>query len=100
LEVVEQPRVSAFPVLSVWIGDKPRVFRVARAESVIPAYRAEDRVREVSSLGLRFLAEEDVLTALQSVEMHDRPIVIEGWLRTRVGVLRVRSVRVAEEPRP
>ena len=90
-------RASTFPVLSVWLGDKPRIFRVARVESVIPAYRAEERLREVSSLGLRFLAEDEVLTALQSPEMHDRSIVIEGWLRPSAGVLRVRSVRVAEE---
>ncbi len=97
LEEVEKPRASTFPVLSVWLGDKPRIFRVARVESVIPAYRAEERLREVSSLGLRFLAEDEVLTALQSPEMHDRSIVIEGWLRPSAGVLRVRSVRVAEE---
>lgn len=97
LEEVEKPRASNFPVLSVWLGDKPRVFRVARVEPVIPAYRVEDRIREVSSLGLRFLAEDEVLTALQSPEMHDRSIVIEGWLRPNAGVLRVRSVKVAEE---
>jgi hypothetical protein len=97
LEEVEKQRASAFPVLSVWLGNKPRVFRVARVESVIPAYRAEDRIREVSSLGLRFLAEDEVLATLQSPEMHDRSIVIEGWLRPSAGVLRVRSVRVAEQ---
>src|SRR5262245_16454820 len=48
LEEVEKPRVSSFPVLSVWLGDKPRVFRVAQVEPVIPAYPAEDRIREVS----------------------------------------------------
>jgi hypothetical protein len=98
LEEVEKPRASSFPVLSVWLGDKPRVFRVARVESVIPAYRAEERLREVSSLGLRFLAEDEVLATLQRPEMHDRSIVIEGWLRPGAGVLRVRSVKVAEEP--
>jgi hypothetical protein len=97
LEEVEKPRASSFPVLSVWLGDKPRVFRVARVESVIPAYRAEERLREVSSLGLRFLAEDEVLAALQSPEMHDRSIVIEGWLRPSAGVLRIRTVRVADD---
>ena len=97
LEEVKKPQVSTFPVLNVWLGDKPRVFRVARVESVIPAYPAEDHLRAVSSLGLRFLAEDDVLAVLQSPEMHDRPIVIEGWLRPSAGVLRVQSVKVAEE---
>jgi len=97
LEEVEKPRASTFPVLSVWLGNKPRVFRVARVESVIPAYQAEDRIREVSSLGLRFLAEDEVLAALQSPEMHDRSIVIEGWLRPSTGVLRVRSVNAVED---
>jgi len=97
LEEVKKPRVSTFPVLNVWLGDKPQVFRVARVESVIPAYPAEDHLREVSSLGLRLLAEDDALAALQSPEMHDRPIVIEGWLRPSAGVLRVQSVKVAEE---
>jgi len=36
---------------------------------------------------------------LQSEAMHDRPIVIEGWLRVKPGLLQVRSVRLAEEPR-
>ena len=97
LEEVEKPRASTFPVLSVWLGDKPRVFRVSQVESVIPAYRAEDRLREVSSWGLRFLAEDEVLAALQRPEMHDRSIVIEGWLRPGAGVLRIRSVKVAGE---
>jgi len=97
LEEVEKPRFSSFPVLSVWLGNKPRVFRVAQVEPVIPAYPAEDRIREVSSLGLRFVGEDEVLAALQSPEMHDRSIVIEGWLRPGRGVLQVRSVKVAEE---
>jgi len=100
LETVEKPRASVFPVLFVWVGNTPRVFRVSRAESVIPAYRAEERLREVSALGLRLLAEADALAALQAPAMHGRPIVIEGWLRERMGVLRVRSVRAAEERQP
>ena len=98
LEVITKPRASAFPVLSVWVGGKLLLLRVARVESVISAYPAEERLREVSSLGLRLLAEGETHTALQSAEMHDRPIVIEGWLRVKPGVLRVRSVRVAQEP--
>ncbi|HEV8715032.1 MAG TPA: hypothetical protein VGX03_19655 [Candidatus Binatia bacterium] len=97
LEEVEKPRVSTFPVLSVWLGDKPRVFRVARVEPVIPAYPAEDRIREVSSLGLRFVGDDEVLATLQRPEMHDRSIVIEGWLRPSAGVLQVRSVKLAEQ---
>jgi len=98
LEAVAKPQGSAFPILRVWVEGKPLLFRVARVESVIPAYPAEERLREVSSLGLRLLAEGETLAALQSTEMHDRPIVIEGWLRTKPGVLRVRSIRLAEEP--
>jgi hypothetical protein len=97
LEEVEKPRASTFPVLSVWLGNKPRVFRVARVEPVIPAYPAEDQLREVSSLGLRFVADDEMLAALQRPEMHDRSIIIEGWLRPNIGVLQVRSVKVAEE---
>jgi hypothetical protein len=97
LEQVEKPRASTFPVLKVWLGDQPRVFRVAQVEPVIPAYPAEDRLREVSSLGLRFVGDDEVLAALQSPEMHDRSIVIEGWLRPSRGVLQVRSVKVAEQ---
>jgi hypothetical protein len=97
LEKVEKPRASTFPVLNVWLGDQPRVFRVAQVEPVIPAYPAEDRLREVSSLGLRFVGDDGVLAALQSPEMHDRSIVIEGWLRPSRGVLQVRSVKLAEE---
>jgi hypothetical protein len=98
LETVTQPRVSVFPVLRVWIGGKPALFRVAQVESVIPAYPAEERLREVSSLGLRLLAEGKTLAVLQSAEMHDRPIVLEGWLRVQPGVLRVRSIKVVQEP--
>jgi hypothetical protein len=77
----------------VWIGNKPLLFRVARIDAVISAYPAEEQLRHVSSLGLRFLADEQTLAALQSPEMQDRLIVIEGWLRLQPGVLRVRSVR-------
>jgi hypothetical protein len=98
LETVTEPRASAFPVLSVWIGDQPRVFRVARVESVIPAYHGQEDLREVSLLGLRFVADNTLLAILQAPEMHNRPIVVEGWLRSRAGILRVRSVQVVENP--
>jgi len=99
LDVTAEPRTSSAPVLKVWIGDKPALFRVARVEPVIPAYPAEERLRTVSSWGLRLLAEKAILATLQSEAMHDRPIVIEGWLRVKPGLLQVRSVRLAEEPR-
>jgi hypothetical protein len=99
LKTVADPPVSAFPVLRVWIRDGPQVFRVARVESVIPAYPAEERLRAVSTLGLRLLAEPPVLAALQSPEFHDRLIVIEGWLRPKAGVLRVRSVEKVKPDR-
>ena len=97
LKIVAEPPVSAFPVLRVWMGDVLRIFRVTYVESVIPAYPVEERLREVSTLGLRLIAERHVLTTLQSPEFHDRPIVIEGWLQPRAGVLRVRSVQKIDE---
>jgi hypothetical protein len=99
LKIVAEPPVSAFPLLRVWMGDTPQVFHVARAEAIIPAYPVEERLREVSALGLRFIAERHVLTTLQSPEFHDRLIIIEGWLQSRAGVLRVRSVQKVEEDR-
>jgi hypothetical protein len=41
---------------------------------------------------LRLLADRAVLAKLQAPEMHDRPIVLEGWLRVTEGVLQVQSV--------
>jgi hypothetical protein len=98
LDAAANPQTATFPVLKVWIGNKPLLFRVARVEAVISAYPAEERLRHVSSLGLRFLADEQTLAALQSPDMQDRSIVIEGWLRPRPGVLRVRSVRTEDSP--
>ena len=54
-----------------------------------------EKLRKVSPLGLRILAESPVLSTLQNTNMHDRPIVIEGWLRPKAGVLKVRSVQPA-----
>ena len=50
---------------------------------------------KVSGLGLRVLADPKVLSVLQSPELHGRPIVLEGQLGVRAGVLRVHSARAA-----
>jgi hypothetical protein len=97
LEIDKDAPPSALPVLRVWIDDHPHIFRVSHVEAVFPAYRAEEQLRYVSGLGLRFLAEKKVLTLLQSPDMHDRPIVIEGWLQPKRGILRVRSVHAVEQ---
>ena len=97
LEIDKDAPPSAFPVLRVWIDDHPHLFRVSHVEAVFPAYRAEEQLRSVSGLGLRFLAEKKVLTLLQSPDMHNRPIVIEGWLQSKRGILRVRSVHAVEQ---
>jgi hypothetical protein len=44
---------------------------------------------------LRVLADPKVLSILQSPELHNRPIVLEGWLGVRERVLGVRSARAA-----
>jgi hypothetical protein len=97
LEKTPNPPASTFPVLQVWIAGEQELFRVIRVEPVIPAYPAEEELRKVSGLGLRLLAEREALAALQSPEMHNRPITIEGSLRVRDGILQVQSVRIAEE---
>ena len=97
LEATDKPLVSGLPLLSLWIAGKPWLFRVAQVEPVIPAYRALDKLRRVSTLGLRIQAEEALVTLLQDVKMRDRPIMIEGWLRPRAGVLRVRAVSAVQE---
>jgi len=97
LEIDKDAPPSALPVLRVWIDDHPHIFRVSHVEAVFPAYRAEEQLRYVSGLGLRFLAEKKVLTLLQSPDMHNRPIVIEGWLQPKRGILRVRSVHAVEQ---
>jgi hypothetical protein len=95
LEVMKDPDPSAFPSLSVWIGDTRGRFQVSKIEPIIPAYPAEKELQKVSGLGLRVLADNKVLSALQRPEMHNRPIVLEGWLRVREGVLQVHSARAA-----
>jgi hypothetical protein len=92
LEAVKEPQASAYPVLSVWIDGTPWVFRVSQVEPVLAAYPAEQELQKVSGLGLRLLADRAVLAKLQAPEMHDRPIVLEGWLRVTEGVLQVQSV--------
>jgi hypothetical protein len=97
LEIDKDTPPSAFPVLRVWIEDHPHIFRVSHVEAIFPAYRAEEQLRRVSGLGLRFLAEKKVLTLLQAPDMHNRSIVIEGWLQPKRGILRVRSVHAVEQ---
>lgn len=92
LELPTKPQDSAYPVLSVWVDGTQGTFRVSRVEAVFPAYPAEEELQKVSGLGLRLLAEKSVLTALQAPEMHNRPVVLTGWLRVTEGVLRVQSV--------
>jgi hypothetical protein len=96
LEAVKTPQVSAFPMLSVLINGQPWLLHVSQVEPVIPAYPAEEELRNVSGLGLRLLADDKVLSALQTPELHNRPIVLEGWLRVTEGVFRVYTVRAAE----
>ena len=69
--------------------------QVRNVEALIPAYPAEQELQKVSGLGLRVLADPKVISMLQSPELHDRPIVLEGWLGVRAGVLKVYSVRAA-----
>ena len=95
LEAVKDPDPSAFPSLSVWIGGTRWRLQVSKVESMIPAYPAEKELQKVSGLGLRVLAESAVLSALQSPELHNLPIVLEGRLGVREGVLRVHSARTA-----
>ena len=95
LDLNKQPQTSAYPLLTVWVGEKTGQFQVTRVESVMPEYPAEEELRQVSGLGLRLLAEKEALTALQDPQMQGRPIVIEGQLQVQKGNLRVRSVRAA-----
>ena len=89
------PTPSAFPVLSLWIDGTRWRLQVRKVEALIPAYPAEQELQKVSGLGLRVLADPKVLSVLQSPELHDRPIVLEGRLGVGAGVLRVHSARAA-----
>jgi len=95
LAVEKTPTPSAFPALSLWIDGTRRRLRVSKVEALIPAYPAEQELQKVSGLGLRVLADPEVLSVLQSPALGDRPIVLEGRLSVRAGVLRVHSVRTA-----
>ena len=95
LDLNKQPQTSAYPLLTVWVGEKSGQFQVTRVEPVIPEYPAEQELRQVSGLGLRLLAEKEALRALQDPQMQGRPIVIEGQLQVQKGNLKVRSVRAA-----
>ena len=97
LDLNKQPPTSAYPLLTVWVGEKTGQFQVTRVESVIPEYPAEQELRQVSELGLRLLAEKEALGALQDPQMQGRPIVIEGQLQVQKGNLKVRSVRAAAQ---
>jgi len=95
LDLNKKPQTSAYPLLTVWVGEKTGQFQVTRVESVIPEYPAEQELRQVSGLGLRLLAEKEALGTLQDPQMQGRPIVIEGQLQVQKGNLQVRSVRAA-----
>jgi hypothetical protein len=95
LAAVQEPAPSAFPVLSLWIDGTRWHLQVRKVESIIPAYPAEQELQKVSGLGLRVLADPKVLSVLQSPELSNRPIVLEGRLGVRAGVLRVHSARAA-----
>jgi hypothetical protein len=95
LAAVQEPAPSAFPVLSLWIDGTCWRLQVRKVESIIPAYPAEQELQKVSGLGLRVLAAPKVLSVLQSPELSNRPIVLEGRLGVRAGVLRVHSARAA-----
>jgi len=93
LEATTTPQTSAFPLLSLWIAGQSWLFHVSQVEPVIPAYPAQEELQKVSGLGLRVLAEDKVLTALQTPELQNRPIVLQGWLQVGAGVLQVSAVQ-------
>jgi hypothetical protein len=95
LDVDKRPQTSAYPLLTVWIGEKTGQLQVTQVEPVIPEYPAEEELRRVSELGLRLLADKEGLATLQDSRMQGRPIVIEGWLQVQKGTMNVRSVRGA-----
>ena len=95
LAAVQEPAPSAVPALSLWIDGTRWHLQVRKVEALIPAYPAEQELQKVSGLGLRVLADPKVLSVLQSPALRDRPIVLEGRLGVRAGVLRVHSVRTA-----
>jgi len=98
LEALKEPQASAYPVLSVWINGTPWLFRVSQVKPVFAAYPAEQELQKVSGLGLRLLADDAVLAKLQAPDMHNRPIMLGGWLNVTEGVLQVQSVSAAASP--
>jgi len=95
LAAEQGPSPSAFPALILWIDGTRWRLQVNKVEAIIPAYPAERELQKVSGLGLRVLADPKVVSLLQSRELLGRPIVLEGWLGVRRGLLRVHSVRGA-----
>jgi len=95
LAAEQAPTPPAFPALSLWIDGTRWRLQVRKVEALIPAFPAEQELQKVSGLGLRILADPKVLSVLQSPELHDRPIVLEGRLGVRAGVLRIHSARAA-----
>ena len=95
LAAEQEPAPSAFPTLSLWIDGTRWHLQVRKVEALIPAYPAAKELQKVSGLGLRVLADPEVLSVLQSPELHDRLIVLEGRLGVRAGVLRVHAARAA-----
>jgi len=93
---IEGGHVSTFPQIKVWIGGTPRLFHVCQIEPLIPAYPAEEELRKVSGLGLRLVTDSDELATLHNAEIHKRPIVIDGQLRLRAGLLRVDATYTTE----
>jgi hypothetical protein len=85
-----------FPRINVWIGGTPWLFRVCQIEPLIPAYPAEEELRKISGSGLRLVTDSAELATLQKAETHERPVVIEGQLRVRAGLLRVNAARTTE----
>lgn len=94
LEARQKPPGAPLPPLSVWKAGKPWLFRVAQVDPVFPAYRAFEKPRQVSPLGLLFLAQVPALSTLQNTDMYDRSIVIEAWIRPKAGVSKVRDEAV------
>jgi hypothetical protein len=95
LAAVREQAPARFPVLSLWIDGTRWRLQVSKVESLIPAYPAAQELQKVSGLGLRVLADPKVLSVLQRPELHDCPIVLEGWLGVRAGVLRLHAARAA-----
>jgi len=93
---VDAPPRAGVLAVRVWFGENVWRFHVATVEPVMPAYRAWERLRDVSPQGLRLLADRETVARLEQGAAHQRPVTITGWLRPQAGVLRVIAVHVAE----